>query len=76
MSSISIELPYYQIKADSSSTSGWTVFQIEMFDDDGNGGVVGYTHDQLADAIRDAIGNLTGVTSITLDKHSETVTSL
>lgn len=68
-------LPYYSATA-SASGGKFVRVTFELYDAEEEGGLPGYTHDQIADTIRNALEGLTGVTGVTLDRRDEISTSL
>lgn len=70
MADITIQLPFYAITA-STSGSEFQTFTLKINHEDPDEHIPGYTNDDVADAIRDAIGNLAGVTSVTLTRFDQ-----
>lgn len=62
---------FYNFSA--SGSGGGTTNVTIQFEEEGG---VGYTQDFLADAIRDAIDALAGVTTGTLNKHVDTTSTI
>lgn len=57
--------PYYLASVAASGGRG-TQVTLVFVDNEEDGGLLGYTHDQIAEAVETALGSLTGVTGTSL----------
>jgi len=73
MASVEFGLPYYNISMVASGSGYYTV-EFVIGEDDGPENP-SYTHDQLADIVRDALAALPGFT-VTLTRHDDVGTNL
>lgn len=63
---------FYNLSA-SGSGGGQAAISIVITEEEGG---TGYSQDVVADAMRDAVDALAGVTTGTLSKHTETITTV
>lgn len=70
MAQQSFDLPYYHLNAEGT---GSTQIYIVIVDEEGG---TGFTQDQVADTMRDAVEALSGVTVNFLTKHTETTSNI
>jgi hypothetical protein len=70
LSHIDLELPYYVINA---SGTGSTFIYFNIVDEEGG---TGFSDDTVADAMRDAVEALSGVTVNSLTKHTESTSNI
>jgi hypothetical protein len=67
--------PYYLASVGASGGRG-TQVTLVFVDNEEDGGLLDYTHDQIAEALETALGGLTGVTATSLIRQEVSTTIL